>query len=274
MDPFFWNYVLEKGLEEDLLPMPNFTERRDKDRAIVPPMSLAVPATMAVVVPRHPGCRTLSSGASPLHHCCPRHRPGCCCLPSNLSPLPSPLPPSRLPVLLPATLAHPCRHHHHPLHCHRHPSPATIVAVTIALATIAIASLLPATLITVTIALATLTLALFVTRQPRHHCHHPRRRRHHCHRPCCRQSPATLVAIALAAKAIALFVTLHTCCQRHHPLHPPHPLRHPPPLSPPSPSLCRPHPLRHMLPLLVDCFFFTFIVGWAVSQLVSQHAMI
>ena len=32
--PDFWNYVLEKGLEEDLLPMPNFTERRDKDRAV------------------------------------------------------------------------------------------------------------------------------------------------------------------------------------------------------------------------------------------------
>ncbi len=38
---FLWNYVLEKGLEdEDLLPMPNFTERRDKDRAVVPPTSL------------------------------------------------------------------------------------------------------------------------------------------------------------------------------------------------------------------------------------------
>jgi hypothetical protein len=38
--PDFWNYVLEKGLEEDLLPMPNFTERCDKDRAVVPPTSL------------------------------------------------------------------------------------------------------------------------------------------------------------------------------------------------------------------------------------------
>ncbi len=27
-------------------------------------------------------------------------------------------------------------------------------------------------------------------------------------------------------------------------------------------------------PSLVDCFFFTFIVSWAVSQQVSQHAMI
>jgi hypothetical protein len=29
-----------------------------------------------------------------------------------------------------------------------------------------------------------------------------------------------------------------------------------------------------MLPSLVDCFVFTFNVGWAVSQQVSQHAMI
>jgi len=59
---FLWNYVLEKGLEEDLLSMPNFTERRDKDRAFVPPALLAAPATMAVVVPRRPGCRMLSLG--------------------------------------------------------------------------------------------------------------------------------------------------------------------------------------------------------------------
>ncbi len=52
---FLWNYVLEKELEEDLLSMPNFTERRDKDRAVVPPTSLGAPATMAVVVPRRPG---------------------------------------------------------------------------------------------------------------------------------------------------------------------------------------------------------------------------
>ena len=38
---FLWNYVLEKALEEDLLPMPNFTERHNKDRAVVPPTSLA-----------------------------------------------------------------------------------------------------------------------------------------------------------------------------------------------------------------------------------------
>jgi hypothetical protein len=56
-------------------------------------------------------------------------------------------------------------------------------------------------------------------------------------------------------------------------LHPSRPLRHPPPLSP-SPSSCRPHPFRHMLLSLVDCFVFTFNVGWAVSQQVSQHTMI
>jgi hypothetical protein len=40
---------------------------------------------MAVVVPRRPGRRTLSSGwASPSRHRCPHHRPGCCFLPSNL----------------------------------------------------------------------------------------------------------------------------------------------------------------------------------------------
>ncbi len=54
--PVLWNYVLEKGLEEDLSQMPNFTERHDKDQAVVPPMSLAAPATMAVVVPRHLRC--------------------------------------------------------------------------------------------------------------------------------------------------------------------------------------------------------------------------
>jgi hypothetical protein len=70
------SHVLEKGLEEDLLPMPNFTERHDKDRAVVPPTSLVAPVTMAVVVPHHPGCRTLSSGwASPSRHHCPCHRP-------------------------------------------------------------------------------------------------------------------------------------------------------------------------------------------------------
>ena len=89
---FLWNYVLEKGLEEDLLPMPNFTERRIKDRAAVPPTSLAVPATMAVVVPHHPGRQMLSSGwASPSRHHCSCHCPGCCCLPSNLARLPIPV---------------------------------------------------------------------------------------------------------------------------------------------------------------------------------------
>jgi len=63
---FSWNYIIEKGMEEDLLPMPNFMERRHKDRAIVPPTSLAAPVTMAVIVPHRPGHRTLSSGwASP-----------------------------------------------------------------------------------------------------------------------------------------------------------------------------------------------------------------
>ena len=59
---FLGNYFLKKGLEEDLLSMPNFTERRDKDRAFVPPALLAAPATMAVVVPHRPGRRTLSLG--------------------------------------------------------------------------------------------------------------------------------------------------------------------------------------------------------------------
>ena len=40
--------------------------------------------------------------------------------PPILSPLPSLLPPSPLPVSSPATLAHLCRRHHHPLRCHRH----------------------------------------------------------------------------------------------------------------------------------------------------------
>ena len=141
-----------------MLSMTN-TERCDKDRAIVPPTSLAAPATMAVVVPRCPGRRTLSSGwASPLRHRCPRHRPGCYCLPSNLvavaialaaiadtrfvarhprppmSPSPSPSP-SSLP--LPLLACHHClclhcschrrhclfvgRHPHHHQHCPCHP---------------------------------------------------------------------------------------------------------------------------------------------------------
>jgi len=76
--------------------------------------------------------------------------------PPTLSPSPSLLPPLPMPVLSPTTLAHPCRrhHHHHPLRHHHHCSPATIIAVAIALAAIAIASSSPATIITVTIALA------------------------------------------------------------------------------------------------------------------------
>jgi hypothetical protein len=161
MDPFLWNYVLEKGLEEDSLPMPNFTEWRNKDRAVT--LGLAAPTTMVVVVPRRPGHQTLSVGwASPSRHRCPCHRPGCCCLPSNLvavaialaavanarfvahHPRP-PLSPSPSPSPSPL-----CRH--------RHCSPATIVAVTMAFAAVAIASSSLATLTTIAIALATLTL--------------------------------------------------------------------------------------------------------------------
>ncbi len=257
-----------------MLPMPNFTERRDKDRAVVPPTSLVVPGTMAVIVPCRPGRQTLSSGwASPLRHRYPCHCPGCCCLPSNLvavaialaavaiacfvtrHPRP-PLSPSPSPSPSSSSLLSLSRHHclcchrscrrchclfvtHHPLHrrhrpCHPHPPSSSPI-----------------------------------THQPLHHHHHPLLCLHCCHCPCRRQLPTTLVDIALATEAIALFVELHPCRQHHHPLHPPCPLHHPPPLSPP----CRPQPFQHMLPLLVDCFF-TFIVGWAVSQQVSQHAMI
>ena len=99
------------------------------------PMSLTAPATMAVVVPRRPGRRTLSSGwASPSRHRCPHHCPGCCfLLPSNLVPVAialaavgnarfvalHPLPPlspspSPSPSLSPSPLLarHHCRHRH------------------------------------------------------------------------------------------------------------------------------------------------------------------
>ena len=111
-------------------------------------MSLAAPATMAVISPRRSGRQTLRSGwALPLHHRCPHHRPGCCFLPSNLvdvaialaavanarfvthhprpplSPSPSPS-----PTMSPSpSLArhHCCRHHcscrrHHSLFVARH----------------------------------------------------------------------------------------------------------------------------------------------------------
>ncbi len=97
---------------------------------------------------------------------------------------------------------------------------------------------------------------------------------HRRHRPCCRQSPATLVAIALVAKAIALFVALHPRRQCHRLLQP---------LLSSSPATATlipiaialpPSPFLSHAPIAGDCFFFTFNVGWAVSQQVSQQAMI
>ena len=122
------------------------------------PTTLAAPATMAVVVPRHPGHRTLSLGwATPSRHRCPHHRPGCCFLPSNLVPVlaialaaianarfvarhprptlsPSPSPSSSsLPS--PLLARHHCRrchslfvadHHHHRHHCPCHPHPCPL----------------------------------------------------------------------------------------------------------------------------------------------------
>ena len=116
--------------------MPNLTERRDKDRAVVLPMSLAAPKTMAVVVPRRPGHRTLSSGwASPLRHHCPHYRPGCCCLSFNLVAVAialaavanarffvarHPRPPLLLsPSPSPSSLPSPLLTHHHCCRCHR-----------------------------------------------------------------------------------------------------------------------------------------------------------
>ena len=154
-----------------------------------------------------------------------------------------------------------CRHRHCPFHGpqtsptlvavlrrHRHRSPATIVAV-------AIATSSPATLITVAIALATLTLALFVSRQPCHRRHQPRRRRcrHHRHRPCRLVAvnclPPSLPSLLPPKPSIS---SLHSTFVTK--------ARHPPPLSP-LPSLCHRHPFGHMLPSLVDCFVLTFNVG-------------
>jgi len=164
------NYVLEKGLEEDLLLMPNFTELRDKDWAVVPPTSLAAPATMAVVAPRRLGRQTLSSEwASPSHHRCPCHRPGCCCLPSNLVAV-------AIALAAVANARFVARHPRPPLSPSPSPSPSSSPSPLLPrhhLAAVGIASLPPATLITIAIALATLTLALFVARQPRHHHHRP-----------------------------------------------------------------------------------------------------
>ena len=131
--------------------------------------------------------RSLSPAAPDIECCCrggPRHHVtvafaialDAVALPPTLLPLPSLLPPPPMPVLSPATLAHPCRHHHHhnPLRCHRRRSPATIVFVSIALAAVAIASLSPATLITIVVANAIarfIPLALFITHHPYPHRH-------------------------------------------------------------------------------------------------------
>ncbi len=253
------------------MPMKNFTERRDKDRAVVPPTSLAAPATMDPAAPDVERCRRVG----PRHHvtvalAITLDAVAC---PPTLSPSPSlcrrrqcpfrrpppsptlvavtititlfvtitiarPPPLSPTPSLLPP-LSLPLRH---PPPSSPSPSPLPPSPLT---------SSPPASLITITIThvvAVAVAIALAANRLP----------------------PS--LPSPLAAKAITLFVALHPRRQRHHPLYPPRPLRHPPPLSP-SPLPCHPHPFRHMPPSLVDCFF-TFIVGWAVSQQVSQHAMI
>jgi hypothetical protein len=74
-------------------------------------------------------------------------------------------------------------------------------------------------------------------------------------KPSLSSSHSTLVANAIARFIpLALFVTRHPYPHSHH--------------------LATLTLFSHMLLPLVDCFIFTFNVGWAVSQQVSQHAMI
>jgi hypothetical protein len=101
-----------------------------------------------------------------------------------------------------------CFRHHCPLRRRRRRSPATLVAITIALF-ITIAAHSPAILFAIAITMPPLpsslpttliavTLSLFITRQPHRHCHFPShcrcRCRHHC--PHCHHLIATLVTIA------------------------------------------------------------------------------
>jgi hypothetical protein len=74
-------------------------------------------------------------------------------------------------------------------------------------------------------------------------------------KPSLSSSHSTLVANAIACFITrALFVTRHPFPHRHH--------------------LAALTLFSHMLLSLVDCFVFTFNVDWAVSQQVSQNAMI
>ena len=196
---------------------------------------------MVVVVPRRPGRRTLSSGwASPSRHHCPHHRPGYCFLPSNLVPV-------AIALAAVANARFVAHHPRPPLSPSPSPSPSSSPSPSLARHHCRCRH-----------SSCRRRHSLFITRHHHHRHHRP------CHpHPCPLRRPPASSPITLAAKAITLFVALHPRRQRHHPLHPPRPLRHPPPLSP-SASPCRPRPFRHMLPSLVDCFFFTIIVGWAV----------
>ena len=104
-------------------PMPNFTERRNKDRAFVPPTSLVAPATMAVVDPATPDVERCCRGG-PCHRvtaalaialdavaCPPTCRHCHCSCRRRHCPFRRP-PPS--PTLVAVTITH------HPLRCHRH----------------------------------------------------------------------------------------------------------------------------------------------------------
>ena len=208
--------------------MPYFTEQRDKDRAIVlvPPTSLAAPAMMAVIVPRRPRCRTLSSRwASPSHHRCPCQHPECCCLPSNLVTVAIALSAvanarfvahhPRSSSLSSSLARHHCRHrhhscchhhclfvacHHHP-HCHRpfHPHPCPLCCLPASS---------PSPSPTSSPSPSTSPLLPSITCHPHCHCSC---RQSHCSLRC---TPPSLQTPS-PASSLSLFVTCHPSPHRH-----------------------------------------------------------
>jgi hypothetical protein len=223
MDPLLWNYVLEKGLEEDLLPMPNFTERRDKDRAVVPQTSLAAPAKMTAIVFRRPGRRTLLSGwasltlPSPwmpllaLQPCCRRHH-SCRCQQCPFRRLP--LSPTLVAITITITItlfvaitiARPP-----PLS----PSPSLLLPSPLPLRHPPPPSLPPASLVTITIAQVLaigIAIALVAV-----NCLPPLLPSLLPPKPSLSSLHSTLVANAIAHFIpLALFVTHHPYLHRHH----------------------------------------------------------
>ncbi len=122
-----------------------------------------------------------------------------------------------IPIALFVTRHH-CYRRHHPLCCrwHHHGLPATLVAITIALF-VAVAVHSPQSLSPMHCLVA---LALFVTRHPHRHCHHPCRPRPFllCHPPASLPLPL-LSPLPLPPTLDAVAITLATTCWRTYEKH-------------------------------------------------------